>query len=90
MGVSFDTPADNKAFADAQHFGFQLLSDVDRSVGRRYGVLRADDDQYTAFPLRQSFLIDPAGVIRKTYVVSDVAGHAAEVLADLDALQHAR
>ncbi len=87
MGISFDTPAENKSFADAQEFGFTLLSDVDRSVGRAYQAARADDDQYAAFPLRISYLIDPAGVIRKTYAVSDVHGHADEVLADLDAMQ---
>ena len=86
LGISFDVPADNKAFADSQEFGFPLLSDVDRQVGRQYGVLRSGDDQYADFPQRLSYLIDPDGVIRKAYVVTDVAGHAAEVLADLDDL----
>jgi peroxiredoxin Q/BCP len=87
VGVSFDTPEDNKAFAEAQGFGFPLLSDVDREVGRRYGVLRDPDDQYAGFPKRESFLIDPGGVLRKVYQVSDVASHADEVLADLRRLQ---
>jgi peroxiredoxin Q/BCP len=87
LGISFDSPEDNKAFADAQEFGFPLLSDVDQQVGRRYEVLRSGDDQYAAFPMRLSYLVDPGGVIRRAYVVSDVAGHAAEVLADLEALR---
>jgi|SRR5579871_4910943 len=87
VGISFDTPADNKTFADAQGFGYPLLSDVDRGVGQRYAVVRAGDDQYADFPMRQSFLIDPAGVVRKAYSVSDVANHADEVLADLAAMQ---
>jgi len=86
LGVSFDTPTDNKAFAAAQEFGFPLLSDVDRAVGTRYEVMRDDDDQYVAFPRRLSYLIDPEGVIRRSYLVSDVAGHADEVLRDLSAL----
>ena len=86
LGASFDTPADNKAFAVAQEFPFPLLSDVDQRVGRAYGVTRAGDDQYTTFPKRLSFLIDPGGVIRKVYNVADVAGHAAEVLRDIAAL----
>ena len=86
LGVSFDTPAENKAFADAQEFGFPLLSDVDRSIGARYEVTRDDDDQYAPFPRRLSYLIDPEGVIRRSYIVSDVAGHAEEVLHDLSAL----
>ena len=87
VGISFDAPSDNKAFADAQQFGFVLLSDVDKEVGRRYQVLRSDDDQYREFAARQSFLIDPRGVVRKVYSVWDVAGHADEVLADLRAMQ---
>jgi peroxiredoxin Q/BCP len=87
VGISFDPPDDNKAFADAQEFGFVLLSDVDRAVGRRYEVVRDDDDQYAAFPMRQSFLIDPRGVVRKVYSVWDVAGHADDVLGDLREMQ---
>jgi len=90
IGLSFDTPAENKAFADAQQFGFTLLSDVDGQVGRRYRVLRDADDQYAAFPQRISYLVDPAGTIRRTYPVSDVGGHAEEVLRDLAELRSAR
>jgi len=86
LGASFDTPAENKAFADAQEFAFPLLSDVDRTVGERYEATREGDDQYASFPRRVSYLIDPAGVIRRSYTVSDVAGHADEVLRDLSAL----
>ncbi len=87
LGVSFDPPADNKAFADAQQFGFRLLSDVDRSVGRAYETARDDNDQYAAFSQRLSYLVDPDGVIRRSYQVSDVSGHADQVLADLGALR---
>jgi thioredoxin-dependent peroxiredoxin len=89
LGASFDLPADNLAFAEAQEFPFALLSDPDRTVGAAYEVVRAPDHQYANFPERFSYLIDPAGVIRKSYAVSDVAGHAAEVLADLVALNTA-
>ena len=87
IGISFDSPEDNKAFADAQQFGFRLLSDVDRQVGGRYEVVRSGDDQYAGFPLRLSYLIDPEGVIRRAYVVADVAGHAGAVLEDLATLR---
>jgi thioredoxin-dependent peroxiredoxin len=86
FGISFDTPEDNKAFREAQGFGYSLLSDVHKTVGAEYEVVRDADDKYANFPQRHSYLIDPHGVIRKTYVVSDVAGHAAEVLADIAAL----
>lgn len=87
VGASFDPPPANKQFADAQQFGFPLLSDVDRSAGRAYGVTRDADDQYAAYPQRVSYLIDPDGVIRVGYVVADVDGHADAVLADLARLR---
>jgi peroxiredoxin Q/BCP len=87
LGASFDTPEENRAFAEAESFAFPLLSDVDRAVGTAYGATRPPDDQYAAMPRRVSFLIDPDGIVRKTYEVTDPAAHADEVLADLDALR---
>ena len=87
VGASFDTPAENLEFAEAQRFQYLLLSDVDRTVGTAYGVARDPGDQYADFPKRHSFLIDDHGVVRRTYVVTDVAAHAADVLADLESLQ---
>jgi len=87
LGASFDAPEANKAFATEQEFGFRLLSDVERTVGDAYGVTRAPDDQYTEFPQRISYLIDPEGTVRRAYKVAGVSEHADEVLADLEALQ---
>jgi peroxiredoxin len=64
-----------------------LLSDVERRVGAGYQVLRSPDDQYADFPRRHSYLIDGDGLVRRSYAVSDVATHAADVLADLAELQ---
>ena len=83
LGASFDTVAENREFAADQDFGFRLLSDADQAVGRPYGVVRPAGDQYAAFALRHSFLIDPDGRIARVYDVADVKGHADEVLADL-------
>ena len=87
LGASFDTPEENRAFAEAEGFGYRLLSDEDHSVGREYEVARPDDDPLASLPRRDSYLIDPEGVIRRAYAVKDTAGHAAEVLADLRLLQ---
>jgi thioredoxin-dependent peroxiredoxin len=85
--ASFDTPDENKEWAESQGFRFRLLSDADHVVGRAYEVERDADDQYAAFPLRVSFLIDPEGIIQKTYAVSGVADHASSVLETLVALR---
>ncbi len=45
------------------------------------------DDPFVDYPQRISYLIDPDGMIAKAYEVSDPAGHGAEVLTDLAALQ---
>ena len=86
LGASFDAPDVNHAFRGAQGFPFSLLSDVDRIAGKAYEVLRPAHHQYAKYPLRISYLIDPTGVIRAAYDVTDVGGHAAHVLADLEVL----
>jgi peroxiredoxin Q/BCP len=84
LGASFDTPAENLAFATAQNFPFRLLSDVDRTVGAEYQVTRDADDKFVDYPRRYAYLIAPDGVIRHAYDVTDVATHADAVIADLE------
>lgn len=86
IGISFDTPDENAAFKEKFELPFPLLSDEDKTIGTVYEVLRDPDDPFADFPQRFSYLIDPDGVIQKSYAVSDPAGHAGEVLADLAAL----
>lgn len=87
VGISFDTPEDNAAFRTKHDFPFDLLSDVDKSVGMTYDVLRDADDPFADYPKRISYLINPDGLIAKAYEVSDPAGHGTEVLTDLAALK---
>jgi peroxiredoxin Q/BCP len=87
LGISFDTPAENLAFKQEHDFPFALLSDPTKEVGSRYQVLREADDKFVDYPQRISYLIDPDGLIVKSYLVSDPGGHAAAVLADLEAAQ---
>ena len=87
LGASFDTPAENQAFSEAQNFPFHLLSDVDRAVGTKYEVVRAPGEKYPEYPMRHSYLIDPDGRIHRRYEVTDVASHAADVIRDLEAAQ---
>ncbi len=87
MGASFDTPEENKAFADENGFGFTLLSDTDMKVGEMYQVRRSPDEERANYALRIAYLIDPEGTIRKAYEVTDTGGFAAEVLQDLEQLQ---
>jgi thioredoxin-dependent peroxiredoxin len=94
VGISHDTPEDQKAFAEAERFPYRLLSDVDKAIGTAYGVLRDPDDRLYAFgPKRITYLIDPEGVIVRTYDLDDHKGldvHADRVLADIRELQAGR
>ena len=83
LGASYDTPADNLAFAQAQRFPFRLLSDTDSSVAAAYEVTRDATDKFAGFPRRYSYLIDPDGMIAQAYDVTDVAHHADQVIADV-------
>ncbi len=44
---------------------------------------KSPDEQWADFPRRHTFLIDPDGIVRKVYEVTDVAGHPGEVLDDI-------
>jgi peroxiredoxin len=51
--------------------------------------VRPEGDAYPEYPMRHAYLIDPNGVIQRSYDVKDVAAHAGEVLADLESAQSA-
>ncbi len=84
LGASFDTPAENLAFAQAQDFPFRLLSDTDGSVAVAYEVARDPADKFAGYPRRYSYLIDPDGLIHRSYDVTDVSQHADVVIADVE------
>jgi peroxiredoxin Q/BCP len=86
VGASFDTPEDNKAFAEMQGFPFLMLSDVDRTAGALYETLRAPEETLPEWAKRRTYVIDPEGIIRKVYRVADSTVHPGEVLEDLKAL----
>jgi len=48
------------------------------------------DHDGTTMAARNTFLIDPAGVIRKVYVKVSPQGHSDEVLAELQKLEAAK
>jgi thioredoxin-dependent peroxiredoxin len=88
LGVSLDTVDSHKGFCTKEGLDFKLLSDADRAVTTKYGSLMTREDK--AWAARNTFLIDPKGVIRKVYEKVDPAKHSEEVLADLDSLKAAK
>ena len=84
VGVSLDDAASHRAFERKYRLPFPLLSDTNGDVAASYGALRAWGP--VRFAKRHSFLIDPAGRIRKIYRNVDVGTHYDEVLGDLNLL----
>lgn len=84
VGVSIDNTDSHKAFAEKYKLPFPLLADVDGAVAQRYGAL--SNWGVVKFAKRQTFLIDPQGVVRKVYPKVDADKHAQEVLTDLKGL----
>jgi peroxiredoxin Q/BCP len=80
LGVSFDAPAQNKAFVEAEHFPFRLLSDRDRKLAVAVG---AAESATQATAKRISYLVGGDGTVRAVYGSVTPATHAAEVLSDL-------
>lgn len=84
IGVSTDDPASHKSFCAKEGLNFSLLSDTEHRVITLYGSKMSLGGATLA--ARNTFLIDPQGIIRKTYASVSPAKHSAEVLADLEML----
>lgn len=87
MGISFDTPEDNRTFAESNGFPFRLLSDVDRKVGELYETKRAPEERSPGQAKRRTYLIDPEGRVAKAYRVTDIPAHPGQVLEDFHAMR---
>lgn len=85
LGVSFDSVTSHKDFCAKEGLNFKLLSDADHAMTKAYGSLAKSGD--TEYAARNTFLIDPAGVVRKVYVKVNPSAHSDDVLADLATLQ---
>jgi thioredoxin-dependent peroxiredoxin len=87
LGVSTDSVASHKKFANAYDLPFTLLADEFKEVVGRYGVFGEKKFMGKTYmgTNRTSFLIDPSGNIAKIYEKVKPEMHATEVIADLKA-----
>jgi thioredoxin-dependent peroxiredoxin len=79
VGVSFDTPADNKKFAEKYGFNFPLISDTDRKIGTAYGA-NTDPEKGAQ---RVGVVIDGEGKIKQWHARVDARAWPSEVLKTL-------
>ena len=85
LGVSVQDEATHQSFCAKEGLSFKLLADTDYQVSSAYDSLV--NLGVAKLSARHTFLIDPAGVVSKTYLNVNAATHSEEVLADLAQLQ---
>ena len=71
LGVSTDTFFALKAWDDSQKLNFPLLSDYNKDVIRKYGVVNSDMIGLKEIAKRAVFVIDRNGVVRHREVLDD-------------------
>ncbi|MES4792041.1 MAG: thioredoxin-dependent thiol peroxidase [Chloroflexota bacterium] len=87
LGVSGDSAASHRKFADKYGLPFPLLADTDHEVARAYGAWgtkRMYGKEYEGL-IRSTVVIDPEGKVANVWPKVKPEGHAGEVLAWLEA-----
>jgi thioredoxin-dependent peroxiredoxin len=86
VGLSEDDVASHKAFCDKFSFSIELLADTGKTLLAALGVGQSEW-KGTMYWDRSTFLVDPSGVVRKTYANVVPAGHEQALLQDIAALK---
>ena len=73
FGISLDTVAENKSFAEKFDFPYPLLCDVDKQIAKTYHAIQNDRDQYAS---RITYVIDEEGKIAEAIEEVNTATHA--------------
>jgi thioredoxin-dependent peroxiredoxin len=81
LGVSADDVNSHAEFCDSEGLKFPLLADTDGKVSKAYGSWMG------VVSMRHTFIIDPQGILRETFLGVKPAIHSTEVLARLDELR---
>ena len=72
LGVSKDSVESHQKFAEEYKLNFPLLADIDKKIYSSYSVTG-----------RTTYLIDPAGMIKKIYENVNPAIHTKQIIEDL-------
>ena len=83
FGVSRDSLASHEKFKAKQEFPFELISDPDEKLCKKFDVIHEKTLYGRKFMgvVRSTFLIDADGKLRREWRKVKVKGHAEEVLA---------
>jgi len=85
LGVSIDSIESHKTFAEVYQLNFPILSDKTTQVSKKYQVLGGLWP--VTYAKRQTFIIDPDGIIVKHYQKVNAAKHSQQLLTDIPELQ---
>ena len=83
VGASFDPPAENQAWAQAQGYQYELWSDEGRELALYYGAATSPTQSAAS---RVTKLLDASGTLILEYSGISVGAHPAEVLQDCQKL----
>lgn len=86
VGLSADDTKSHKDFCNKFSFTIELLADPDTKLLKALGVGQSEW-KGTKYWDRTTFLVDPAGVVRKVYEKVEPNGHEQAVLKDIAALK---
>ena len=88
FGVSRDSIASHEKFKEKQGFPFDLISDPDETLCRKFDVIQEKTLYGRKFMgvVRSTFLIDADGKLRREWRNVKVKGHAEQVLEAVKAL----
>lgn len=85
LGVSKDSVASHKKFADKYHLNFTILSDESKNVIKEYkswGIKKFMGREFEG-TIRNTYLVNPKGEIVKFYEKVNPLTHSGEILEDL-------
>lgn len=88
VGISKDDASSHEKFKAKHSLNFTLLTDADGKVIEDYGAWGPKMFGKVGI-LRKTFLIDPAGMVRKVYGRVTPLGHGEQVIEELKKLQAA-
>jgi peroxiredoxin Q/BCP len=85
VGISPDKPEAQRKFATKYGLPYTFVPDTDHSIAEAYGVWKEKKNYGKTYMgiERTTFVIAPDGKIARIYPKVKVAGHAAQVLAEL-------
>ena len=85
LGISLDDVESHKEFSEKYSLPYPILADVEKESAVSYGVL--GKFLMMTITKRESFIIDPNGVIVKHYKSVDPEKHTDEVIEELKSIQ---